>query len=75
MDYQRPAECHHINIDVGWDNGLYRSLMRDRWDIWKDEPMQNAAQNAVSTGQSTIQNGANSMQEYFTQILGCINVQ
>ena len=44
MDYQRPAECHHINFDVGWDQGMYRSLMRDRWDIWKDEPMQNAAQ-------------------------------
>ena len=41
MDYTRPALLHENDIVVDYDMNLYRSIMRDRWDPWENEPIQN----------------------------------
>lgn len=43
MDFERPTEAHHIDIVVDYDREKYRKVMRNRWDIWNDEPLMNAS--------------------------------
>lgn len=43
MDFERPTEAHHIDIVVDYDRDRYREVMRNRWDIWNDEPLMNAS--------------------------------
>lgn len=43
MDFARPTEAHHIDIVVDYDREKYRKVMRNRWDIWNDEPLMNAS--------------------------------
>lgn len=43
MDFARPTEAHHIDIVVDYDREKYREVMRNRWDIWNDEPLMNAS--------------------------------
>jgi len=43
MDFERPTEAHHIDIVVDYDREKYREVMRNRWDIWNDEPLMNAS--------------------------------
>lgn len=43
MDFERPTEAHHIDIVVDYDRDQYREVMRNRWDIWNDEPLMNAS--------------------------------
>lgn len=42
MDFKRPTEAHHEDVYVQYDVSLYKDLMRSRWDIWKNEPIENA---------------------------------
>lgn len=44
MDFQRPTEAHHEKIYVGFDAAKYKMLIRTRWNPWKDEPIENAAE-------------------------------
>lgn len=34
---------HHEYIYTDYDRVLYKKLIKDRWDIWKDQPMKNAS--------------------------------
>ena len=43
MDFKRPTQAHHEDIYVQYDVSRYKELMRSRWDIWKNEPIENAA--------------------------------
>ena len=43
MDFNRQTVPHHENIYVGYDVSTYKDLIRNRWDIWKDKPIENAA--------------------------------
>jgi superfamily II DNA or RNA helicase len=43
MDFRRPTQAHHIDIRVSYNTQLYRDLIRTRFDPWKKQPMQNAA--------------------------------
>ena len=43
MDFVRPTVQHHEDIFVGFDASEYRDILRGRWDIWKDEPIENAS--------------------------------
>lgn len=43
MDFNRPTEAHHIDILCTWDRGKYRDVMRRRWNVYKEEPIDNAA--------------------------------
>ena len=42
MDFKRPTQAHHEDVYVQYDISLYKDLMRSRWDIWKNEPIENA---------------------------------
>jgi superfamily II DNA or RNA helicase len=42
MDFERPTTQHHEDRIVSYDQVLYKRVLRDRWDIWKDEPIENA---------------------------------
>lgn len=44
MDFQRKTNSHYENIPVEFDKVLFKTAMSQRWDIYKDEPMQNASQ-------------------------------
>lgn len=42
MDFHRETIAHHEDIYVDYDMATYREVMRNRWDIWEDKPIQNA---------------------------------
>ena len=60
MDFQRKTKAHHQDIYVSYDAALYKSISRDRWDIWNDMPLENASdycyalRRAVNSDQSRI---------------------
>lgn len=43
MDFIRPTKAHHEDIYVSYDVAAYKDVMKRRWDIWKDEPIENAS--------------------------------
>ena len=42
MPFQRETEQHHEVIPVDYDEKLYNMVVRQRWDVYKEEPIQNA---------------------------------
>lgn len=42
MDFKRPTEQHHEEVFVPFDPITYREIIRRRWDVWKNEPIENA---------------------------------
>lgn len=42
MDFDRPTVSHHMDIYVGYDVTAYKSLIKYRFDPWKNRPMENA---------------------------------
>lgn len=42
MDFKRSTAQHHEDVYVQYDMAQYREIMRNRWDIWKNEPIGNA---------------------------------
>lgn len=42
MDFKHPTAAHHEDVYVGYNVAQYKELMRSRWDIWKNEPIENA---------------------------------
>jgi len=43
MDYDRETISHHENIYVSYDIYAYKEMLKNRWDIWKNEPITNAS--------------------------------
>lgn len=43
MDFSRQTVAHHEDIYCAYDVLTYKSVMRKRWDIYKNEPIQQAA--------------------------------
>lgn len=43
IDFKRKTVSHHEDVYVPYDVSLYKSISRDRWDIWNDMPLQNAS--------------------------------
>ena len=44
MDFKRPTISHREDIYVKYDVGKYKDICRDRWNIWKNEPLQSAGE-------------------------------
>ena len=44
MDYERPTEVHEEEIIVEYDRELYRTVAKERFNIFKNEPIQNASE-------------------------------
>lgn len=43
MDFDRKTRAHHEDICVRYDISKYKDVMRRRWDIYKNEPVQQAS--------------------------------
>lgn len=43
MDTYLPYLSHHEDVVVDYDMVTYKAIMKNRWDIWKDQPIENAA--------------------------------
>ena len=43
MDFQRHTVSHHIDIYTSYSAEQYKAICRNRWDIWQNKPLQNAA--------------------------------
>lgn len=43
MDYKKKTISHHENVHVEYDIPKYKYVMLNRWDIFKDEPIQQAS--------------------------------
>lgn len=44
MDYKKPTVQHHIDILVSHDAFAYKTLMKERWNYEKNEPIENASE-------------------------------
>lgn len=42
MNFDRETVQHHNDIFVSYDKDKYKYVMKNRWDIWKEEPIMNA---------------------------------
>ena len=43
MKYIKPTQQHHFQITVGYDREKYKFVTKERWDIFKDEPLRDMA--------------------------------
>ena len=43
MDFERKTIAHHEDVFVRYDISKYKDVMRRRWDIYKNEPIQQAS--------------------------------
>ena len=43
MDYIRPTVHHDEKVLVGYNKELYKTVFKNRWDIYKNEPIQDIA--------------------------------
>ena len=44
MTVKREVVKHNITIPVSYDKEKYKVIVKDRWDIYKEEPIQNASE-------------------------------
>lgn len=44
MDFQRQTVSHHEDVIVSYDKSKYMDIHRNRWDIWKNEPINSASE-------------------------------
>lgn len=44
MDFDRRTVSHHEDIYCKYDVSSYKDLMRNRWNIWEDKPIENASE-------------------------------
>lgn len=44
MDFHRKTNAHHANILCEYDVDLYKKTSKERWDPFKDQPIENAAE-------------------------------
>lgn len=42
MDFERPTVSHHEDVLVTYDIKTYKDVGKNRWDIYNDEPIENA---------------------------------
>lgn len=44
MNMKRTTRAHDENIYVTYNPGAYRDITRNRWNVWKDKPIENASE-------------------------------
>ena len=44
MDFDRTVEKHHLDVFVPYDDKTYKTVMKTRWNVYKDEPIVNASE-------------------------------
>lgn len=43
MSFERQTKPHHYDIYADYDRIMYKDINKNRWDIWKNEPITNAS--------------------------------
>ena len=43
MDFERKTRAHHEDVFVSYDISKYKEVMKNRWDPYRDEPIQQAS--------------------------------
>lgn len=43
MDFNRSTEQHHMQVNVDYDIPAYKAVIKDRWDPYKQEPIEQAS--------------------------------
>ena len=43
MEFDRKTVSHHEDVYVNYDVSKYKDITRNRWDIWENKPIENAA--------------------------------
>lgn len=44
MNFERQTVSHHIYLTVDYDRKMYSTILKQRWNVYKNEPIQNAAE-------------------------------
>lgn len=44
MPFERKTMPHHEDIILDYDRDLYKQILKNRWDIWKDQPIDSASE-------------------------------
>ena len=44
MDFERNIEHHHMDVIAPYSSDLYKSVMKDRWNIYENRPVTNASE-------------------------------
>lgn len=44
MDFKRHTVSHHEDVYVKYDVSKYKDIVRNRWNIWEDKPIENASE-------------------------------
>lgn len=44
MDYVKPTVIHDIQVEVKWNSTLYKDTMKNRWNPYKEEPIENISE-------------------------------
>ena len=44
MDFERQTVAHHENVFVQYNQETYKMIMKDRWNFWKEKPIENAGE-------------------------------
>lgn len=44
MDFDRTTVQHHIDVFTDYDKLLYKDIVRNRWNIWEEKPIENASE-------------------------------
>lgn len=60
MEFDRHTVPHHSDVYVNYDISLYKDLLRNRWNIWTEEPFKSA--NELCYGLRKVVNSADSRQ-------------
>lgn len=43
MDFKRKTIAHHEDVMITYDIAKYKYIVKNRWDIWENKPIENAA--------------------------------
>lgn len=44
MKFERETVAHHEDVYTEYDTFLYKNILKNRWNVWEDKPLQNAAE-------------------------------
>ena len=44
IDYSKPTERHYLYLFADFDKEAYRKLMRDRWNVYENKPIENISE-------------------------------
>lgn len=44
MDFERQTVSHHEDVHVVYDTSKYKDIMRQRWNLWEDRPIETASE-------------------------------